>query len=75
MIATIVLRRFSTERMINVFEYWTDEDYTIIKEMILPVSVKNSKNVENVDELLKKKSTCISFSMDHCANFTEKGAN
>lgn len=60
--------------MINVFEYWTDEDYTIIKEMILPVSVKNSKNVENVDELLKKKSTCISFSMDHCANFTEKGA-
>ena len=58
----------------EMMECWNDDDYTIIKEKILPVFVKDFENVENVDELLKKKSTCISFSMDNCANFIKKGA-
>ena len=55
-------------------EYWKDEDYTIIKEKIMPVSIKDSRDVEQVEELLVEKPACISFKMSGLANFSKKGA-
>lgn len=55
-------------------EYWKDEDYTIIKEKIMPVSIKDSRNVEHAEELLVKKPACISFKMTGLANFSKQGA-
>lgn len=57
-----------------MLEYWKDEDYMIEKEKWVPVSVKDSDKVEDVLELLKEKSVCVSFSNDYVAKFTGKGA-
>lgn len=55
-------------------EYWKDDDITIIKEKNIPISIKDSRDVQNVDELLKEKPACVSFSNEYVAKFTEKGA-
>ena len=55
-------------------EFWKDDDFTIIKEKIMPVDVKNSKLVNDVDNLLVEKPSCISFSREGVATFAEKGA-
>lgn len=57
-----------------MLEFWKDDDITIVKEKLIPASVRDSKNVENVDELLNEKSVCVSFSNEYVAKFTEKGA-
>lgn len=54
-------------------EYW-DDDFSVVKEKIIPVCVKSSSNVNNVRELLAEKSTCISFNINNVASFTGKGA-
>lgn len=55
-------------------EHWQDDGYAVIKEKILPRSVKDWGGVENVSELLEKKRPCVSFSTEHCAVFQGKGA-
>ena len=55
-------------------EFWKDDDFTIIKERIMPVQIKCSNQVNGVDNLLVEKPSCISFSMDGIATFAEKGA-
>ena len=57
-----------------MIEHWLDDDYTIIKEKIMPVRIKRSNLVDNVDNLLLQKPACISFQMDGVATFMEKGA-
>ena len=33
-------------------EYWKDDDYCVTKEKLIPVSVKDSKDVKDIEELL-----------------------
>lgn len=55
-------------------ECWRDDDYSVVRERMLPVCVKCSKDVDNVSELLVQKPACISFREDNVAEFTNKGA-
>ena len=55
-------------------EQWKDDDFTIIKEKIMPVCVKCSEAVDNIENLLVEKPACISFKMDEVATFSTKGA-
>lgn len=55
-------------------ERWTDDEYTVIREKMLPIAIKASDNIDDVLQLMKKKSTCISFDMRNCAVFRQKGA-
>ena len=57
-----------------MLEYWKDDDFTIIKEKIMPVCVKCMEQVEDVENLLAEKPACISFQMDGVATFAQKGA-
>ena len=57
-----------------MLEYWKDDDFTIIKEKIMPVHVKCSNQVNDVENLLVEKPSCISFNKGGVATFTEKGA-
>ena len=57
-----------------MYEYWNDDDYTMIKEKILPVAVKFSANVDTVDELLTGKPACVSFLENPVVKFNGKGA-
>lgn len=55
-------------------ELWEKNEYCVTKEKMLPVSIKDFKNVEDVEELLCGKTACVSFAMTHCAKFEYKGA-
>lgn len=57
-----------------MFEYQKTDDYSIVKETLLPIVIKDFKDVNCPEELLEKKSTCISFDTSHVAHFTKKGA-
>lgn len=57
-----------------MLEYWKDDNYTVEKEKWLPVSVKDFSKVEDVLELTKEKSVCVSFSNEYVAKFNGKGA-
>ncbi len=57
-----------------MLEHWKDNDYSVVKEKIVPISVKDSKDVDNAKELLNKKASCVSFKTDEVASFTKKGA-
>lgn len=57
-----------------MFECWKDDDYTVLKEKMMPISVKDSKGVIDVDELLIAKSSSVSFQLTNVATFSEKGA-
>lgn len=57
-----------------MLEYWKDDGYTVEKKNLLPVSVRDSKNVENAGELLKGKPACVSFKETGFTSFTKKGA-
>ena len=37
-----------------MLEHWKDNDYSVVKEKIVPVSVKDSKDVDNAKELSPK---------------------
>ena len=55
-------------------EIWKDDDFTIIKEKVMPVCVKCSEGVTDVENLLVKKPACISFGRQDVATFSGKGA-
>lgn len=55
-------------------EYWKNDDYSIIKEKVIPVAVKDSKDVDNVSEFLSAKASCVSFKQTNVAKFMNKGA-
>ena len=57
-----------------MLEQWNDDEFIIRKERIMPVSIKCTDLVNNVENLLVEKYACISFSMDSVATFTKKGA-
>lgn len=57
-----------------MFECWKDDDYTVSKEKMMPISVKDSKGVVDVDELLIAKSSSVSFQLTNVATFSERGA-
>ena len=57
-----------------MLEYWKDSDYSVVKEKMVPVSVRDSKDVNYVEELLSEKAACVSFQTTHIAEFTKKGA-
>lgn len=55
-------------------DYWKEDSYTFYKEKILPVAIKASKDVDNVEELLIKKEASISFDALQVTTFTQKGS-
>ena len=55
-------------------EIWKDDDFTIIKEKVMPVCVKCCEGVQDVENLLVEKPACISFGMKDVATFSGKGA-
>ncbi|MBQ2986762.1 MAG: hypothetical protein IJE23_04695 [Tyzzerella sp.] len=57
-----------------MLQYWKDEDYVIEKKKMMPVSVKAFDKLECVDELMKEKPACVSFSNLSVTKFLEKGA-
>lgn len=57
-----------------MLEYWKDDDYSVVKEKVLPVAVKEWKDVERAEELLIGKEACVSFQVAHFASFMKKGA-
>lgn len=57
-----------------MIEYWNKNNLAFIKENLLPVAIKDVGNVEDVEELLVEKEPCVSFSVEHVAKFTGKGA-
>lgn len=55
-------------------DYWKEDNYVYCKEKILPISVKDSKDVDNVYELLNEKEASVSFETSQVTTFTKKGA-
>ena len=55
-------------------ECWKNEDYSVIKEKIIPLFVKRSDGVANVENLLVEQPACIAFYMKGITEFTKKGA-
>ena len=55
-------------------EIWKDTELCVEKELILPICVKDSHNVENSGELLIAKPAYIPFTTDGVAAFTGKGS-
>lgn len=55
-------------------EYWKDDDFSVIKEKVMPVCVKYSQHVDDVDNLLVENPSCISFAVDDIATLNGKGA-
>ncbi len=57
-----------------MLEKWNTDDYTIVKEQLLPVAIKDDKKVTHTKELLRAKAACVSFQMTHVACFKGKGS-
>ena len=57
-----------------MIEYWKNNDFCILKEKMMPIQIKDQNAIGNAEELLIEKEACISFSLDHCAEFQQKGA-
>ncbi|MBQ8804355.1 MAG: hypothetical protein IJZ53_12020 [Tyzzerella sp.] len=55
-------------------EYWKDDDYCVQKEKLTPVSVKDSREVKGIEELLSGKASCVSFHKEHVTEFAKQGA-
>lgn len=55
-------------------ERWIDDDYMVIKEKIVPIKVKNFRDVQGAEELLTAKTASISFGENHVTKFTKKGS-
>ena len=55
-------------------EHWKNDNFCISKEKIMPIQIKYHKDIDNADELLIEKTSCISFQLAHCAEFKQKGA-
>lgn len=57
-----------------MLEYWKENDLAVIKEIHVPISVKDSKKVQNASELLQEKVASVSFSNEGVAKFTGENA-
>jgi len=57
-----------------MIEHWTNDNFHIVKEKLMPVQIKDQKGISNANELLNEKVACISFSQEHCSQFLEKGS-
>ena len=55
-------------------EYWKNDDFCVVKENCLPVAIRDSKGVDEVEEFLNEKPASVSFENTHCAKFMEQGA-
>ena len=55
-------------------ELWIDTELSVEKELILPICVKASYNVENYEELMIPKAAYIPFAVDGVAKFLGKGS-
>lgn len=55
-------------------EIWKDTELCVEKELILPICVKDSHKIEDVQELLSPKAAYIPFTTDGVARFSGKGA-
>ena len=50
-------------------EYWKNDDFCVVKENCLPVAIRDSKGVDEVEEFLNEKPASVSFENTHCAKF------
>lgn len=57
-----------------MIEHWTNDNFCIVKEKMMPLQIKAQHGISNAKELLNEKAACISFSPDHCSEFKEKGS-
>lgn len=57
-----------------MLEFYKDDNFTIEKKNLLPVSVRDFGNVNHADELLVRKPTCVSFQVAQVAEFTGAGS-
>ena len=55
-------------------EHWKTEDFSVVKENILPAAIKEMQSVENSEALLVKRHTAISFKKTDCTEFTGRGS-
>lgn len=55
-------------------EFWKNADFGVVKENCLPIAIRDSKGIEEVEELLNEKPASVSFEDTHCAKFIEQGA-
>ena len=55
-------------------ECWRDGHCWVIKEKIMPLSIRESKGMNAIEELLIDKATCVSFRTTHLTEFSQKGA-
>ena len=55
-------------------EYWENADFGVVKENCLPIAIRDSKGIEEAEELLNGKPASVSFESTHCAKFMEQGA-
>lgn len=57
-----------------MIENWKNDDFCIIKEKQIPISIRFEKDITNSGELLIEKSTCVSFLTTHCSEFQAQGS-
>lgn len=57
-----------------MLEFYRDDNFAVEKKNLLPVSIRDSKNVNFVEELLERKPTCVSFQAAHYAEFDGAGS-
>ncbi len=57
-----------------MLEHWKNDDYTMEREKVLPMSIKDFGEVDDAKELLSAKPSCVSFQTTHIAKFQKKGA-
>ena len=55
-------------------EHWKTEDFSVVKENMVPTTIKEKCGIKNEEALLVKRHTAISFNKSDCTEFTEKGS-
>lgn len=55
-------------------EHWITDDYSMIREKMMPISIRDMKDIERSEELLIEKRSSVSFKTDNCAVFQKQGA-
>ena len=57
-----------------MIEKCKEDNYTTIRERLLPKAIRESWEIERPEELLKEKEPCISFQTSNTAKFLKKGS-
>lgn len=57
-----------------MMEYWKTQHFSVAKESMVPVSIKEMCNVRKEEMLLTKRHTAVSFKKEGCTEFAEKGS-